>query len=298
MLDTDEMARRRVFDFSIDGNTCSMQRDTTTLVLMIRGVASQLVFLDYCRTKSRDYLLAAFKVPTSSLDLVVRTLLHRVKRIVIQIFPGRVTISGPSIDTPISTSNISQPIINLPSGILRANDGSEDVQMIEIVHDDLSFKLLNLIDNAIRTSTADFEKYRSDINHSLQGPVMNRRKDEVFEKALFDAIEAYSMVKIRIEQLDLIHEGALALVNMDGIYQIDLQLESLHSTAVDIGTTFIAYLSRAIEEPKGGFVQIKEKKIRNRSNQTLNFASSRSREYNGYVPRDVDAFVRKMEDAT
>ncbi|KAL7673727.1 hypothetical protein ACOME3_000011 [Neoechinorhynchus agilis] len=259
------------------------------------------------------------------ISMVTRRLLSRARAVIATILPHLVeSIIGPSLPSPLTEKKIEgDPVVVLPPKDV--NSGSTDLSESTLTQQDQLSVVTQIFGasptDLIRSSnhTQIRAKFRSTVSKILAKKRIefkeilsqNQRQVESTRESLIkrprDPILLGILEKSRVAQLKIdssltmiekIEEEFQALSHLDDLpvmttYNDDLDLESLPNSPVDLGTAFLAYMSRA-KNTVGETEHIRVDK-RDKRDKYRNYNSFVPTDKNGSFTRDMEAAVRNLK---
>ncbi|KAL7676012.1 hypothetical protein ACOME3_002269 [Neoechinorhynchus agilis] len=253
-------------------------------------------------------------------EMMTRTLLTRSRAALASAFPGCVQSAiGPQLSTPlmdqkkqvdtvlvrpsedISFSRSAQPEETLvPQGELSAIARILEASPADLLHSanptKTRAKLRATIEKVLAKKRIDFKELLSQNKKQVESTreaLVKRPRDPVLLKILDDLREAQLKIDSSLTLIEKVVEEIQALAYLDDLpimttYCDDLDLDSLPSSPVDLGTAFLAYISRA-RATLGQMEYVRVDKREKRDGY---------KKFNTFVPTDKNgSFTRDMEAA-
>ncbi|KAL7674206.1 hypothetical protein ACOME3_000485 [Neoechinorhynchus agilis] len=283
-----EVAATDLFEVPQDGHTVRIKRSSSNFILLQCLVVAQLFKLKQLSKVelSAGGLVTALGVSMDTydalttkearIDLIIRTLLKRAQSAMISRMLDVIeSVAGPKLVTPVakqvedkdsSLSSVTRSILwKTPSRLSEVQGELSRTVYTDLLGNDNSANArARFRDRAV--------KILDDRKAHFVG-LKKKPRDTVLNRALEDLRVAQNGIDGSLAIIDGVMEEIQATANLDdlpimNVYRDDLDLESLVNCPVDLGTAFMAYMSRAKAtvgqaEMTGSFTRDMESAIRN-----------------------------------
>ncbi|KAL7667716.1 hypothetical protein ACOME3_010468, partial [Neoechinorhynchus agilis] len=259
------------------------------------------------------------------ISMVTRRLLSRARAILATVFPDLIeSIIGPPLPSPLTEKRAEgEPVtvlppedLNLASSILPEKTMIQQDQLSTITQT-FGASPTDLISSA--TPTPSRAKFRAAVDkvltkkriefkeilsqnqkqvESTREALTKRPRDPVLLGILEESRTAQLKIDSSLALIEKVAEEFQALSHLDDLpvmttYNDDLDLESLPNSPVDLGTAFLAYMTRA--KATVGIAEHVRVEKREKREKYRNYNSFVPTDKNGSFTRDMEAAVRNLK---
>ncbi|KAL7667751.1 hypothetical protein ACOME3_010420, partial [Neoechinorhynchus agilis] len=261
-------------------------------------------------------------VKEERMDLIVRTILKRAQSTLVSVMPDVVDlVDGPDLSTPIMdlNSNEKQPklcsirsilksVRQCPDNLSPQGEDSQSFYTIEASCQDIlktnesaqarskfRARVMKILDDKKARLIGKMTAKDAEVI-KIRASLKKKPRDAVLIRALEDLRLAQNAIDDSLVLIEKIAEEIKATANLDdlpimSVYRDDLDLESLVNSPTDLGTAFMAYVSRA----KATNGQEEMIKVVKKGGHYRDLKSFTPTDKTGSFTRDMDAAIRNLK---